>query len=88
VETLLSAPVASELEDMPTDFITSSLDALNETHIAVGAVRHITDIVNKYLDIDNTLSVVVPRNTDLPHTIDTPANKRIKNVNHYQSIDG
>jgi hypothetical protein len=80
VETLLSAPVASKIEDMPTDFTTSHLDALYEAYIAVIALRNIIDTVMcKYFNIDDTIiSSVVSEDIEHNDTVDTPTNKRMK----------
>jgi hypothetical protein len=49
---LPSAPVASRVEDMPLDFITSYLDAIDEANIAVDDLRKITkDVLETYFNV-------------------------------------
>jgi hypothetical protein len=79
VETLLSAPVATKLEDMPPNFATDYVEALTEANIAVSALRNITDdVVNKYFDIDETTFGELSEGTALSDTVDTPSIQRMK----------
>jgi hypothetical protein len=49
---LPSAPVASRVEDMPLDFITSYLDAVDEANIAVDDLRKIAkDVLETYFNV-------------------------------------
>jgi hypothetical protein len=51
VSSLPSAPVASRVEDMPLDFITNYLDAVDEANIAVKDLRKITrDVLETYFN--------------------------------------
>jgi hypothetical protein len=82
VETLLYAPVANTLVDMPIDFTTDYMDALSEANTAVSSLRQITDdVANKYFDIDDDTSVVLSVDTEIIDTIDatdSSPNKRMK----------
>jgi hypothetical protein len=49
VSSLPSAPVASRVDDMPSDFITNYLDAIDEANTAVNTLRKITkDVFETY----------------------------------------
>jgi hypothetical protein len=57
VETLLAAPVASTIEDMPIDFNSNYLEAISKANIAVSALKKNTeDVVTTYFNIDKTTS--------------------------------
>jgi hypothetical protein len=52
VKTLPSAPVASRVEDMPLDFCSSYLDAVDEANIAVKDLRKISkDVLETYFNV-------------------------------------
>jgi hypothetical protein len=52
VTSLPSAPVASRVEDMPSDFRTNYLDAVDEANVAVNALRKITkDVLETFFNV-------------------------------------
>jgi hypothetical protein len=75
VTSLSSAPVASRVEDMPSDFRTSYLDAIDEANIAVDDLRKTTrDVLETYFNVNKTVSTATSEDVDLIGTC-----KRIKN---------
>jgi hypothetical protein len=60
VETLPSAPVASKLEDMPTDFSTSYIDAIYDADIAVNELRNTIEyIIRKFFNKPDIVSLAL-----------------------------
>jgi hypothetical protein len=58
VASLPSAPVASRIEDMPLDFITSYLDAVDEANIAVDDLRKISkDVLETYFNVSASTAI-------------------------------
>jgi hypothetical protein len=66
VTTLPSAPVASRLKDMPSDFSTDYLDAIDEASIAVTALRKITkDDFDVYFNVSGAASTETAEDGEL-----------------------
>jgi hypothetical protein len=66
VTSLPSAPVASRVEDMPIDFRTQYLDAIDEASTAVNALRKITkDVFETYFSISDITSTETSEDVEL-----------------------
>jgi hypothetical protein len=68
VASLPAAPVASRVEDLPTDFRTNYLEAAAEANIAVNALRKITKDVFEMYSVDDTASAETSEDVQLMGT--------------------
>jgi hypothetical protein len=79
VETLLAAPIASSIEDMPIDFNIDYLEAISEANVAVSALKKITeDVVTPYFNIDDSTSTAQSADTEIMNSAGTNTNKNVK----------
>jgi hypothetical protein len=83
VMSLPSAPLASRVEDMPSDFHTDYLDAVDEANVTVSALRKITkDVFETYFNISDITSTEPSDDVQLIGSC-----KRMKYANDSESSD-